>query len=498
MGQAVSQTSFTDEETRLFRERLDDSLIALERLLATPGFGRGSRSLGAELEMVFVDKAGCALPICSQVLKAARDSRLTAEINRYNIEANLTPVPVGQGAFQLIEDEMVAVVRSLNTLANEYGGRVVPVGILPTLRPDDLQGCMITPDKRYEALTKQLRARRGEKFNIRLKGYEKVAFSTETVAPEGANTSFQVHYRAHPDRFVDLYNAVQLITPLVLGLAANSPLLLGKHVWHETRIGLFKQSIDGRSRRRRQLKYPARVHFGHGWLRRSALELFAETVHLYTPLLPICSLEEPLPTLESGKVPALHELALQMGTVWPWNRPVYDSGEQPHIRLELRSLPAGPSPIDMMANAAMALGLAEGLMDDIERLLHSMPYATLQRNLMVAARNGINARLLWPSRNSRRLVEQPLIDIARELMPVASSGLSNMGIDDQQQRRYLGCIEERLSSATNGASWQIAALSSLSRQGLSRRDSLCKMVETYADMSTENMPVAQWPLPDAL
>ena len=497
MGQAISQTSFTDEEDRLYRIRLDDCLTALERMLASPGFGAGARSLGAELELVIVDEQHRALPICSDVLKQAADDRLTAEINRYNLEANLTPVLLEQDAFGKIEAEMVAVLDSLNRQVQVHNARIIPIGILPTLRPADLHTSMITPDDRYQTLSKQLRARRGEKFNVRLKGPEKVAFDTDTVAPEGANTSLQIHYRMQPERFVDIYNAVQLITPLLLGLGANSPFLLGRQVWDETRIGLFRQSIDGRSRRRRQLKYPARVHFGHGWLRHSALELFSETVHLYTPLLPICTDEDPLKTLDDGKTPKLEELAMQMGTVWPWNRPVFDAGEQPHVRLELRSLPAGPTPIDMLANAALALGLAEGLKDDIERLLHSMPYASLQRNLLVAARNGIHANLLWPSKHSRRLVELPLIEIARELMPTAVEGLNSMGISQEQQGRYLGVIDNRLSTLCNGATWQIKTFSAFRARGLSRRAALEHMVRQYADLSSSNLPVAKWPMAGA-
>jgi len=495
MGQSISHSTFSEEDKRLYEARLDDSLTVLEQLLQQSGFGHGDSSIGAELEMVLVDDQCHAIPVCDEILRRAGDDRLTAEINRYNLEVNLTPVSLGSDSFGKIESEMLSVAGSLNQLAGEQGVRVIPVGILPTLRHEDLHACMITPDKRYQTLSRLLRKNRGEKFSIRLKGREKVAFQTDSVAPEGANTSLQIHYRAHPDRFVDLFNSIQLVTPLVLGLGANSPFLLGRQIWHETRIGLFKQSIDGRNLRKRQLQLPARVHFGHGWLRKSALELFAETVSLYPPLLPICSDEDPMATFKEGKTPALSELELQMGTVWPWNRPVFDAGDQPHVRVELRSLPAGPSAIDMMANAALAIGLAEGLLENIEGLVTSMPYDVLQRNLMVAARNGIECDLLWPSGKSNRLVEKPLIALADELLPAAYEGLSKIGIAAEQQSRYFGCIESRLCNASNGATWQISAVSALRQRGFSRQAALKKMLDIYADNCLSNDAVADWRIP---
>ena len=371
----------------------------------------------------------------------------------------------------------------------------MPVGILPTLRPRDFVREMITPDARYDALTRELRERRGEKFHIRLEGRESLSVKTDSVAPEGACTSLQVHYRAHPDRFVDLYNAVQLITPLLVGVAANSPFLLGRELWHETRICLFRQSIDGRDPERRALSLPARVHIGHGWLRRSAFEAFAETVRLYEPLLPICGDERPLEVLRDGALPKLEELGLQMGTVWCWNRAIYDPHEEGHVRVELRALPAGPSAGDMVANAALAIGLAEGLLERTESLVTALPHKLLIQNLCVAGREGIAARLLWPSADTRTLEERPLIDILAELLPTgARRARRGGGVDEGDAARCLGNIEHRLARRTNGASWQIATVERLQAGGASRRRALRDMLERYAALSLANEPVADWPL----
>jgi len=496
MGRSIDRTTFTDEDRRRYRERLDASLDVLGILLDRPGFGHGEASIGAELELCIVDGLGRAKPVADALRRSIGDERLTLEINRYDIEANLTPGPISGRPFGRLENEMVRMLALLNEGAAEHGARVVPVGILPTLRPRDLVAEMITPDARYETLTRELRERRGEKFHIRLDGRESLSAKTDSVAPEGACTSLQIHYRAHPDRFVDLFNAVQAITPLLVGFSANSPFLLGRELWHETRIGLFRQSIDGRDREGRALRLPARVHLGHGWLRRSAHEAFAETVRLYEPLLPIVEEECPHTALGSGEgLPSLAELALQMGTVWPWNRVIYDPIEGGHVRVELRALPAGPSAVDMCANAALAIGLAEGLLDQTEALVTALPHALLVQNLEAAARDGMEARLLWPAAGTRRLEERALVDILDELLPTAETGLDAAGVESEERARCLGNVARRLETRSSGAGWQIDSVRELQRGGLRRQRALRTMFERYAEQSLANRTVADWPAP---
>ena len=493
MGQSIETTEFTAEDRRRFRERLDESLEALEQLLARPRFGQGEASFGAELELCIVDSRGQATPIAETLRDEIGDERLTLEINRYDIEANLSPGPLAGTPFSRLEEEMLEMLKLLNERAAAHGARVVPIGILPTLRPRDLVREMITPNARYDAMTRDLRERRGEKFHIHLQGRESLSAKTDSVAPEGACTSFQIHYRAHPERFVDLFNGVQLVTPLLVGLAANSPFLLGRELWQETRIGLFRQSIDGRDSELRELRIPARVHIGHGWLRRSAFEAFAETVRLYEPLLPIVSDEHPLEALENGRVPAFEELSLQMGTVWPWNRVVYDDREDGHVRVELRALPAGPSARDMAGNATLAIGLAEGLLDEVESLVTALPHTLLIQNLVAAAQDGLEASLLWPAARTRRLEERPLVDILQELLPAASEGLAAAGIESDEAARGLGNVERRLERRISGASWQIGEVERLQGKGGSRQKAVSGMFERYAELSLANESVADWP-----
>ncbi len=491
MGQDIDRTDFSAEDYKKFAAKLRLNLSAAKQVLARPGFGVGNRSVGAELELYIIDAEGMPMPINQQLLDDAADTRLTLELNRYNLEANLTPQRLDASPFKRMEEEMEAMLATLNGLAAQYQASVVPIGILPTLQPRHFDRDMMTPCKRYEMLTNELRNRRNDKFHIRLKGEESLSMKTDLVTCEGANTSLQIHYRSSPERFVKLYNTVQLITPLLIGIGCNSPFFLGRRLWHETRIPLFKQSIDGRDRQKRALHMPARVHPGHGWLRNSALELFAEAVYLYEPLVPLCADENPHTMLLQNKLPALHELCLHLGSIWPWNRVVYDPHEEGHVRIEMRSLPAGPSSIDMVANAAFFIGLAEGLYKHIDELIIATPYKYVEKNLYSAARSGMQAKVLWPSIQRMALEQQPLTTVVELLLPIAAHGLQSLGIDATERDRYMQCIRQRVDKRQSGASWQLNQFERL-HEKLGRDQALRQMLAHYARQSTQNIPVADW------
>lgn len=491
MGKEIERTDFSGEDRKKFAAKLRRNLAAVKEILARPGFGVGDRSVGAELELYIIKANGAPLPINQQLLDVADDARLTLELNRYNLEANLTPQRLDASPFKNMEVEMEAMLAMLNKLAEQYKASIVPIGILPTLKPRHFGRDMMTPGKRYEALTNELRRQRKDKFHIQLRGEESLSVKTDLVTCEGANTSLQIHYRSSPERFVKLYNAFQLITPLLVGISCNSPFFLGRRLWHETRIPLFKQSIDGRDRHKRALHMPARVHLGHGWLRNGPLDLFTEAVYLYEPLVPLCANENPQTMLQQNKLPALHELCLHLGSIWPWNRVVYDPHEEGHVRIEMRSLPAGPTSIDMVANAALFIGLAEGLYEHVDELILATPYKYLEQNLHSAARSGMQAKLLWPSTQRMALEEQPLSAVVEMLLPVAAQGLQSLGITDAERNRYLQCIEQRFERRQTGASWQLNQFEHLHRKH-SRDRALREMLAHYARQSVCNIPVADW------
>lgn len=486
MGIDIDRSDFTADDYAAFNERVEANLASLKEVLARPDFGRGPGSVGAELEMYIVDESGNPLPKNQEILGDCDDPQLTLELNRYNLEYNLTPCPIDASPFEAIESEITTQLEVVGGLAKRHGGRIVPIGILPTLRDQDFGTHQVTDRARYHALVNQLIQRRGSKFEIHIDGEEPIRLEMKDVTLEGANTSFQLHYRVPPSEFADLFNAFQLVTPLALAVAANSPTLFGHRLWQETRIPLFKQSIDTRIAHRYSWREPARVAFGHGWCPADPASLFTEVVRLYEPLLPICDRAG-----AESEVPKLAELRLLQGTVWLWNRPVYDDNDGGMLRIEARALPAGPTPIDMVANAAFLIGLAEGIKPTIADLLPGLPFAMAEYNFYRAAQHGLDARLVWPEPRQYGTTETRITVLLERMLPVAAEGLARIGISDGASARYLGIIEERIRNARNGARWQLDFLAALPKS-LSPPDQRKRLLEAYIARSRTGEPVARW------
>ncbi|MEH6635182.1 MAG: glutamate--cysteine ligase [Halioglobus sp.] len=493
MGIEINQTSFSDQDYLDFQDALQDNLSALQQLLDDPGFACGPHSLGAELEMYIVDANGSPLYVNQEVLAAADDKQLTLELNRYNLEYNLSPYDMADTPFVATEREILAKLEHVGAVAASMGGRVVPIGILPTLRQSDFGAHCITDRKRYHALVTQLIKRRGDKFSIDINGVDPLQLEMADITLEGANTSFQVHYRVNPDDYADTFNAVQLMTPLAVAIGANSPTLFGHSLWHETRIPLFKQSIDTRHVDRYAWKQPARVSFGQGWARRGAGELFHEVARIYPPLLPICSGISPAQEIAQGKTPSLAELRLHQSTVWLWNRPIYDDVDGGQVRIEMRALPAGPSALDMVANAAFLIGLSEGVRPRMEKLLPSIPFNIAEYNFYRAAQYGLDAKLVWPRLDQSGYQEQSICSIIEQSLPIARQGLQAIGISDAESSRYLGVIQRRLEQRQTGSIWQQKKLAAL-KQEMSLDAALHEMLEVFIGYSAQNLPVAEWQL----
>lgn len=492
MGQATKQADFSEDDFVRFRDRLGSNLKSLEMLLQSPDFGVGPMSFGAELELYIVDADGRPLAINKEIQQALDDRQLTLELNRFNLEYNFTPVLVQDSCFRKTEEQALTALKRINACAEQWQGSVFPIGILPTLQASDLGLSVMTDEPRYHALTDELRRIRGGPFRINIHGEDKIDLEMEDVTLEGANTSFQVHLKVKPDEFADLYNAIQLVTPLVMAISANSPLLFGQRLWHETRVPLFKQSID--CRRPDPLHpRPARVNYGNAWVRHGAHELFAEAVRLYRPILPVCGEEDPFVVMSAGKAPQLSELRLQMGTVWLWNRPVYDPADGGHLRIEMRTLPAGPSIRDMMANAALMIGLARLLQSSMQDLMPSIPFDYCVRNFYRAAEKGLAAKLIWPSTSQSEPEYHSAASILARLLPMLPRQLSEMGFVEADFMPLLEIIRERLDSRQTGAQWQLDQFAAL-RQSLSPPEALLAMQRIYQRNSLDNVPVAQWTL----
>lgn len=497
MGLSVDTDTFSEEDFKRFRQRLDSNLEALQTLLTQHTFSRihsaSERHLGCELELYLIDSNGRPAFFNQEIQHSLQDPLLTLELNRYNLEYNLPPVSATNKPFTTIARAFEDAMGRINQAATAFGCQVVPIGILPTLQQTDFGYHAMTNVMRYHALTRELQAIRGGPFHIHIKGQDELTTDIEDVTLEGANTSLQIHYQVDINEFVDTYNALQMVTPLVIALAGNSPFVFGKRLWQETRIPLFKQSIDCR-RYDPIHPIPARVNFGHAWLRHSPLELFTEAVRLYEPLLPVCDSEEPMAALDTGQVPGLQELRLQQGSVWLWNRPVYDGSGKGHIRIEMRALPAGPSVADMVANTALIIGLTEVMKPRVAALLPLMPFEYCARNFYRAAELGLNAELIWPDPHQFRPQYQSAAAILEHLIEDVPAALARIGIAADEYLQPLDCVRQRLQTRQTGATWQLQTYEKLNLT-LDSSAALQQMLALYQQHSATNRPVHDWPVP---
>ncbi len=305
--------------------------------------------------------------------------------------------------------------------------------------------------------------------------------------------ALQVHLRVAPAEFARTHSAAQIATAPALAAAGNSPLFLGHRLWEETRIALFKQAVDDRGALPDTWHPSARVSFGHGWVREGAAELFGESVALHPILLPVMGAEDPLDCVRAGGVPQLGELRLHHGTVWRWNRAVYDPAAGGHLRIELRALPSGPSVADMVANAAFLLGLTLGLRDETSWMLPALPFEHAHRNFYRAARHGLDATLLWPSREPPSPQPMRAADLVLSLLPLARRGLVAAGVEPAEASHWLGVLEARVASGRTGARWQRQQLT-LFEKRLTRSEALAALVTRYRAQSETRRPVHEWPI----
>jgi len=491
MGLLITRDDFTEDEFARFSERLSDQLDVLGTLTNIPGFGEGPATVGAELELFLVDPAGLPFPANREVLARTVDRRFTVELDRFNLEFNANPCPLAGRPFTALADELAGALVEITRAAREQGGRIVPIGILPTLRREDLTAAEMTDVPRYRALGKRIRRLRGGPFHVRIHGEDPLVLDTDDVAMEGAGTSFQVHLRVPPGSFSRYYNAAQIATIPALAASCNSPILIGHRLWDETRIALFRQAVDDRLDAPAAFHPPSRVSFGYGWVRDGAAELFAESVRLHAPLLPVLGSEDPRQTLAAGGVPGLAELRLHHGTVWRWNRAVYDPSSGGHFRIEYRALPAGPTVVDMLASAAFLLGATLGLAPEVDRLLPAYPFELARHAFHRAAQHGLDAVVPFPCDEAPSPRATPVLALCERFLPLARRGLVGAGVLESEADRWLDVFAARVRSGQTGARWQRAALAAL-RARHSHEEALRRMLAHYEERAASGEPVHAW------
>ena len=476
-------------ELRRFTRRVLDDLEALERMCANGLIESGIRRIGAEQEMFLVDRAGRPAPLATEMLAALGDRRFTTELGRFNLEANLAPQIFGGSCLRTLEAELREINLTARTAAKSVDAEIVLTGILPTLETKHLSLDYMTPVPRYYALNNTLAGMRGGTFTTAIKGMDDLTYEHDNIMLEACNTSFQVHFQVGSEEFAKLYNLAQLVTGPVLAASVNSSLLLGKRLWHETRIALFQQSVDVRNKAQQARGHRTRVRFGERWLQGGVEELFREDLSRFRIVLSTELGEPSTELLDRGELPPLTALCLFNGTVYRWNRPCYGVKDGvAHLRIENRVLPSGPSVVDETANAALFFGLMAALAEDLGDPAEKMPFDYARNNFVAAARYGLDAQFHWLD-DTHMTAQQLLRD---QLLPLARRGLEDAGIDSVDVTRYLGVLEERTATRRTGARWMLESLDEMTTGSTDQR--MRHLVNTLHRQQLAGNPVHTWDL----
>ncbi|WP_298326858.1 hypothetical protein [Haloactinopolyspora sp.] len=491
MGKDVAAREFTGEDRRIYREKVRRCLDAFARMLRDAQFDVERPLTGLEIELNLVDDDFSPAHVNADALASIADPRFQTELGQFNIEINVPPRVLAAGGFAGFEDTIRTSLNTANRSAADAKAQMVMIGILPTLMPEHVTADAISANPRYALLNNQIFAARGEDLHIEIGGKERLSLVADSITPEGACTSVQAHVQVGPEAFASYWNAAQAIAGIQLAVGANSPYLFGKRLWHETRIPLFVQATDPRPVELKAQGMRPRVWFGDSWIT-SVFDLFEDNVRYFPALLPICEDDDPLAILDEGKTPNLDELTLHNGTIYRWNRPIYAVVDgKPHLRVENRVLPAGPTVVDVLANVAFFFGLTRTLAEAERPIWTQMSFSAAKENFEIAARDGIGAMAYWPGVGRVRATELVL----RLLLPMAHEGLERWGVDADERERLLGIIEQRCVTGQTGATWQTAVVDEIEQHsGADRSSALSEMLRRYCAQMHTNEPVHTWPL----
>src|SRR4051794_17060721 len=486
MGEEVDAQQFSRADRTRHREKVRRNLDVFARMLREERFHTDDPMTGLEVELNLVDEAGDPALKNAEALAAIADEDFQTELGQFNIEINVPPAKVREGGLTTFEDNLRRSLNDAEAKSSAVGAHMVMIGILPTLDAGHMTLSSLSANPRYKLLSEQILDARGEDITIAVEGVERLRTTADSIVPEAACTSTQFHVQTPPDLFAEYWNASQAISAVQLAVGANSPYLLGKELWRETRIPLFEQATDTRSEELKAQGVRPRVWFGERWIN-SVFDLFEENVRFFPALLPVTDEEDPLQVLENGETPKLAELRLHNGTIYRWNRPIYDIAHGvPHLRVENRLLAAGPTVADTVANAAFYFGLVRALAESERPLWSQMSFSAAEENFQVAACRGIDAQIYWPGIGQIRATELVL----RRLLPLAQQGLESWGASSAEVDRLLGIIEQRCLIGTNGAEWFV---DQMHRFGdYDRYDALRSTLLEYTSGMHSNEPVHTW------
>ena len=480
----------SQKQMQNFTKHLLTDVKALERMLDAGLFEIDVTRIGAEQEFCLVDRQWKPAPLALEILDLLHNDQFTTELAKFNLEVNLTPIEFKNNCLSSLEGQLNNLLNDARQAANTLEADIILTGILPTIRKYDIGLDNLTPRERYYALCKAINKLRGSEYELRLRGIDELSLKHDSPLLEACNTGFQVHIQVSPDEYVDMYNIAQALAGPILAACTNSPLLFGKRLWKESRVALFQQSIDTRKSSHHLREMSARVTFGNSWLKDSILNIYKEDIVRYRILLSSDITENVFEKIESGEAPELLALKIHNSTVYRWNRPCYGiSKGKAHLRIENRILPSGPSVLDEIANAALWLGAMRGLMDEFGDITKKLDFDDARSNFVAAARLGLDTKLDWFGKtkvNASNLIKE-------ELLPLAESGLKKANIAEKDIAKYLGVIEERVTTARTGSQWILASYTELAKE-TKKDEMLSAITASIVSQQQEGKPVHQWDL----
>jgi hypothetical protein len=488
MGRDVPAITISRQERRAYRAKVRTCLDVLARMLRESRFEAAYQQVGLEIEFNLVDKCGYPTMTNADALAAIADRAWASELGKFNVELAANPEILSGRVFSALETSISDLVGGAAQRVEPSGTRLVMIGILPSLRETDVGEDSLSANPRFRLLNDQMLAARGEDMRIAIEGHDRLLTYVDTIMAEAACTSLQCHLQVSPDTFAGYWNAAQAIAGVQVAVAANSPYLFGRELWRETRIPLFEQATDTRPDELREQGVRPRVWFGDRWIT-SVFDLFEENLRYFPALLPLREDEDPVAVLERGQAPQLAELTLHNGTVYRWNRPVYavlDS--KPHLRVENRVMPAGPTVIDSIANAAFYYGLVGELAEADRPIWSQMSFSAAAANFAAGAKLGLDADVYWPGVGMVPVAEL----ILRTLLPMAARGLERWNVDSADVSRLLSIIEHRCVTGMNGAVWQVRSVREMQERGVDRDEALRLMTQDYIELMTAGEPVHNW------
>jgi CBS domain-containing protein len=486
MGEHNVNLSENIKEKNKFVRHLLNDIEALEQMLVTNLIEDNKMRIGAEQEFFLINDNWCPSVDSDFILLALNDYHFTTEMTRYTLEINLDPLEARKNCFTMMESQLQKLLKKAKNVAGQYHAKVLLTSILPTVTKNELALKYMTPMSRYFELNKIIKKMRGDDFSLHITGVDELSVLHDTVLFEGCIASFQMHLQIPSFDFIASYNWAQAIAAPVLAISTNSPLLMGRELWSETRIAVFQQSFDTRASSYTVKEKDARVSFGQEWAKGTAVDLFKRDISrhkiMLTKDIPTNSLED----IEKGKIPKLQALKIFNGTMYHWNRACYGiSNGKPHLRIENRYVPAGPTTTDEVANFAFWVGLLVGRPKEFDDMETVMDFKDAKSNFLKAARTGKESVMHWQG----ELITATEL-VINKLLPIAYKGLQKLNIDKNDIDRYLGIIEKRTLGNT-GAQWQISNYHFL-RKTLKKDDAILSLTKAIYENQQDNQPVHSW------